>query len=57
MQFFTMARIYRNPDDAISLRDVWTIADVELNDAAEVACKCLPDASRAISPGSAGTGT
>ena len=38
MQFFTMARIYRRPDVAISLRDVWTIADGELNEAAGVAC-------------------
>ena len=37
MQFFAMARIYRRPDDAISLRDVWMIADGELSEAAGVA--------------------
>ena len=31
MRFFTMTRIYRDPADAISLRDVWTIVDGELN--------------------------
>ena len=30
MHFFTMTRIYRDPEDAISLRDVWTIVDGEL---------------------------
>lgn len=34
MRFFAMARIYRHPDDAISLRDVWTIGEGELNEAA-----------------------
>ena len=43
MHFFAMARIYRRPDDAISLRDVWTIADGELNEAAGVACDRLRD--------------
>ena len=43
MQFFAMARIYRHPDDAISLRDVWTISDGELNEAAGVACRRLRD--------------
>ena len=43
MQFFTIARIYRHPDDAISLRDVWTIAEGELNDAAELACERVQD--------------
>ena len=43
MQFFASARIYRHPDDAISLHDVWTIGDGELNDAAEVACNRLRD--------------
>lgn len=41
MQFFAMARIYRSPDDTISLRDVWTIADEELNQAGTVACESL----------------
>ena len=41
MNFFTMTRIYRNPDDEISLRDVWTIADGELNDIAGLAWKRL----------------
>lgn len=35
MHFFTMIRIYRDPKDEISLRDVWSIADGELNGAAE----------------------
>ena len=35
MHFFTMTYIYRDPEDEISLRDVWTIADGELNGAAE----------------------
>ena len=34
---FAMARIFRSPEDAISLRDVWTITDGELNEAAGVA--------------------
>ena len=38
MQFFSMARIYRHPNDAISFRDVWTIGDGELNEAGRVAC-------------------
>ena len=41
MNFFTMIRIYRNPEDEISLRDVWTIADGELNDIAGLAWKRL----------------
>ena len=28
MHFFTMTRIYRDPGDAISLRDVWTIVGI-----------------------------
>ena len=43
MQFFAMARIYRRPEDAISLRDVWTIGDRELNEAAGIACGRLRD--------------
>lgn len=43
MQFFAVARIYRHPDDAISLRDVWMIADGELNEAAGAACWRLRD--------------
>ena len=43
MQFFAVARIYRHSDDAISLRDVWMIADAELNEAAGVACARLRD--------------
>ena len=31
MHFFAKTRIYRDPEDAISLRDVWTIVDGELN--------------------------
>ena len=41
MHFFSMARVYRDPGDAISLRDVWTIFDGELNSIAEVACERL----------------
>ena len=41
MHFFTMTRIYRDPEDAISLRDVWAIFDGELNDAAAVAWERL----------------
>ncbi len=37
MNFFTVARIYGEPDDAISLRDVWTIGDGELNAIAGIA--------------------
>ena len=41
MHFFTMTRIYRDPEDAISLRDVWTIVDGELNGAAVLAWERL----------------
>ena len=41
MHFFTMNRIYRNPEDAISLRDVWTIVDGELNGTAAFAWERL----------------
>ena len=37
MSFFILARIYRHPEDPISLRDVWLISDGELNAAASVA--------------------
>lgn len=43
MQFFAVARIYQHSDDVISLRDVWTITDGELNEAAGVACARLRD--------------
>lgn len=43
MQLFAIARIYRRPDDAISLRDVWTIFDEELNEAGRFACRRLLD--------------
>ena len=43
MHFFGVARIYRNPDDAISLRDVWTMADGELNEVAGIASARLQD--------------
>ena len=43
MQFFAQARIYRHPDDAISFRDVWKIADGELNEAARIVRKRLRD--------------
>ena len=36
-----MARIFRSPEDTISLRDVWTITDGELNEAAGVAYRRL----------------
>ena len=41
MPFFTAFRIYRRPDDAVSLRDAWVIADGELNAAAGIALKRL----------------
>ena len=41
MFFFTVARIYRHPDDAVSLRDAWMIADGELSATAETALKRL----------------
>ena len=43
MHIFAMARIYQSPDDDISLRDVWTITDAELNEAASIACQRLRD--------------
>ncbi len=43
MEFFVMARIFRHPDDAISLRDVWTFADGELNVLGEAASRRLDD--------------
>ena len=43
MQFFAMARIYRHPEDAITLRDVWAIADGELNEAAGAVSRRLRD--------------
>ena len=41
MYFFTVARIYRHPDDVVSLRDAWMIADGELSATAEIALKHL----------------
>ena len=41
MNFFTVARIYRYPDDEISLQDVWTIADGELSAIGEKASESL----------------
>lgn len=41
MKIFTIARIYKQTSDAISLRDVWTITNEELNALAEVACTRL----------------
>ena len=41
MQFFSTARMFRDPDDAISLRDVWTIGDEDLNSTARVAWERL----------------
>ena len=41
MHFFIMTKIYRDPEDEISLRDVWTIADGELNGAAASAWEHL----------------
>ena len=46
MEFFVMARIFRHPDDAISLRDVWTFADRELNVLGEAASRRLGDEQR-----------
>ena len=41
MHFFAMARMFRNPDDAISLRDVWAIGEGEMNEAAGAAWERL----------------
>ena len=41
MSFFTMTRIYRNPEGEISLRDVWTITEGELNEIAGLTWKQL----------------
>lgn len=41
MHFFTVTRIHRDPEDAISLRDVWTIIDGDLNDLAAFAWESL----------------
>ena len=39
MEFVSIARIYRSPDDTVSLRDVWVIGDGELSGAADIAWK------------------
>ena len=41
MQFATFARVFRDPRGAISLQDVWTFADGELNTVGEVALEHL----------------
>lgn len=43
MHFGFASRLYRHPDDEISLRDVWNIGDGELNTAAELALAHLHD--------------
>ena len=43
MQFEFVSRLYRHPDDEISLRDVWTISAGELCAAADIAWKHLQD--------------
>ncbi len=43
MQFGFVSRLYRHPEDEISLRDVWGIDDVELNAEAQLAWKYLQD--------------
>ena len=46
MRFATIARIYRHPTDAISLRDVWTFTDEELSNIAVVALERLKDVEK-----------
>ena len=41
MQFLTVSRMYRNPNDPVTLRDVWMIRDEDLNDGAKVASTYL----------------
>ena len=41
MPFFAFARNYRSSDEAISLRDVWTVDDQELSKTGEVVCERL----------------
>lgn len=43
MEFFVTARIYRHPKDGISLQDVWTFAEGELNVLGEAASRRLSD--------------
>lgn len=50
MQFFTVARIYRDPTDAISLRDVWMITEGEMNTAAGVALQHLQNEKELAEP-------
>lgn len=50
MHFFTVARIYREPTDAISLRDVWMITDGEMNTAAGIALKHLQNEKELAEP-------
>lgn len=50
MQFFTAARIYREPTGAISLRDVWMITDGEMNTAAGIALKHLQNEKELAEP-------
>ena len=41
MHFLAVARICRSPDEAVSLRDVWTINDEEMSRTGEVVCERL----------------
>ena len=50
MQFFTAARIYRDPTDAVSLSDVWMNTDGEMNTAAGVALKHLQNEKELAEP-------
>ena len=50
MQFFTAARICREPTDAISLRDVWMITDGEMNTVAGIASKHLHNEKELAEP-------
>ncbi|MXX89984.1 MAG: hypothetical protein F4213_08235 [Boseongicola sp. SB0677_bin_26] len=46
MNFFATVRIYRDPEDAISLRDVWMIGDGELNARSAIACKRIENEAK-----------
>ena len=41
MYYFASAQIFRHPDDPISLRDIWSIVDSELNEIARIVFRRL----------------
>ena len=43
MQFLAITRIYRNPDDPVSLRNVWIIGDGEFKEGGKSAWTYLRD--------------